>query len=1849
MLDAELTTLPGQTSQFTSQCRSFEQQMLDPIQGSLQDALSFEGLWASSPSIDTLRAPVGLATYHLSCAHAHPASIIATGPIPPASRSKQVLSPAAAELVAVFSGNEATSQFSRPATAMGGEGGVRRGGAGAPGLGSRSAYTTGGDSAQPFIAPQSNTLVGGDGSPLEQGTAAAIARQSGAVALRSLLTGSTLHTSLPETGAGLSQADVQSVGAVTKRPAGAVFQAALLSSGMSQAVAATLTRIAAATCSPMEPSTIEEANTGSEYASAVAVREMDTFASGHNPSGLLKGVAAPQGSDAARSAEAATLSARAARQREDISAKQASAQAEADALAAAHGLGGAARSKRGAGGGEQEATERGRGIVQDAMRMHSSSSLSLGLSMPVGNLRIGLGTQLAGEVEGADMLWAVSDEDVFAETSTVPVTASPTVNSSVATSGTHAASPPLVPGSMLAGGHIALDGGALAMTGESDDTLSNLLQGDTLDSELAASLAQKEAVDVRVITDPAARAAAIDSQPGLETHWAITRRMTAAELNAAEAGRTPALRFPFQLDAFQREAVHHIHEGENVFVAAHTSAGKTVCAEYAIAHCAAHNTRCVYTSPIKALSNQKFRDFQAKFEDVGLITGDVSINPEASCLIMTTEILRSMLYKGADIVRDIEFVIFDEVHYVNDAERGVVWEEVIIMLPPHVGMVFLSATTPNTVEFSEWIGRTKGRRVYVVSTHTRPVPLRHHIYAEGELFHVLDSREVTAQAPRDTSRGAGSTALSAAEVRRVSPAGERAMADGHRAVKAHFESKVTVKTAGHATKSMQRAVAAATGSARAGRGGRSSQQPGTKAFRKTKTPRGGEKTGWLKMAKMLDKQELTPAVVFSFSKKKCEQVAYSLLSLDLTSSAEKHAIHSFCDASINRLQGTDRQLPQVLALRQLLAVGVGVHHGGLLPILKEMVEILFGRGLVKVLFATETFAMGVNMPARCVVFHSVRKHDGVAFRSLLPGEYTQMAGRAGRRGLDEHGTVAIACWGEDELPELLTMRTLLTGVATPLSSQFRLRYNMLLALLRVEDMSVEDMMKRSFSEFSTQRMLAGKDFPGLMARGRSRLRVLQSALPALCSKGGSGSGSAAFDAEAVMSLQRQLASMTSFHRRMLQWISEHFEAGSPEMRATLAPGRICLVQWSLRELWVQHFGSEAKCPWGDDAVTLPALVMGPNRVDGRCDTGPGEQDGAFVRGVHALLLLPVGWAVPKAELDKWDPELQAKKEPEPIAAAPAAESGLLRKAGKGGLDDMLGGMMGGGKVSKGSKKSKGGDDLLGGMMGGVGLKSIGKKKGGGKRSGGGAVDLGGMLGAPVEESPIGEDEGTAQEPIPEGWTAQVRVNGLSAGGAAEPGSVAVVAISVPWSSVLWVTECAPDASDDAASAVHFAAVSSCGSATTGDDGAAVGGPFALTSAAARGRSGKKSRGHTPGKGQAFEMSTREAVAALLSSSLQRLGMATASAAPDQLPPAALGCAMACATMFLPQCTTTNQPAAEQDVMQGVFWRGMLLRALLPMLHPETARLTDVSVRTAYESTAGQHSALTSNALLRHVLNFTTRPSSTSAGLHHASLAFQVANRYASLHAQLSAIARRVSNESLSLFPDLQQRLTVLDELGYIVMQGGGRSSEEGPMQAAGRLEQQGGAAALPSLSTQALGGTVSLKGRVACEVNTCDELLLTEMVFEGVLTPLDPASAVALLSTLVFQGKRDEDPNPATWPTQLQEAHATTLDIAYALGSAQMHCGLDTVPTEYMRETMNWGLVHVVYAWASGMEFRSICSMTDVQEGSIVRTMTRLDEVCREVRSAARIIGDPVLYKKMEAASAAIKRDVIFAASLYVT
>uniref|UniRef100_A0A3P8VTK8 SKI2 subunit of superkiller complex n=1 Tax=Cynoglossus semilaevis TaxID=244447 RepID=A0A3P8VTK8_CYNSE len=496
--------------------------------------------------------------------------------------------------------------------------------------------------------------------------------------------------------------------------------------------------------------------------------------------------------------------------------------------------------------------------------------------------------------------------------------------------------------------------------------------------------------------------------PELKKKWAVPVDITSPCDDFHKRIPNPAFKWPFELDTFQKQAVLRLEAHESVFVAAHTSAGKTVVAEYAIALSQKHMTRTIYTSPIKALSNQKFRDFKNTFGDVGLLTGDVQLSPESSCLIMTTEILRSMLYNGSEVIRDLEWVIFDEVHYINDAERGVVWEEVLIMLPDHVSIILLSATVPNALEFSEWIGRIKKRHIYVISTMKRPVPLEHHLYTgnstktQKEMFLLVD---------------AAGNFLTKGYYAAVDAKKER--------TSKHAQSFGAKNTSHNTTASQDRSV-------------------------------------WLSLLHFLSARQQTPVVAFTFSRTRCDDNARSLDSMDLTTSIEKAEIHSFFQKSLSRLRGGDRQLPQILVMRDLLKRGIAVHHSGILPILKEVIEMLFSRGLVKVLFATETFAMGVNMPARTVVFDSIRKHDGTGFRNLLPGEYIQMAGRAGRRGLDATGTVIILC--KAGVHEMADLHVMMLGKPMLLQSQFRLTYTMILNLLRVEALRVTDMMRRSFSE-----------------------------------------------------------------------------------------------------------------------------------------------------------------------------------------------------------------------------------------------------------------------------------------------------------------------------------------------------------------------------------------------------------------------------------------------------------------------------------------------------------------------------------------------------------------------------------------------------------------------------------------------------------------------------------------------------------------------------------------------------------------------------------------------------------------
>lgn len=473
----------------------------------------------------------------------------------------------------------------------------------------------------------------------------------------------------------------------------------------------------------------------------------------------------------------------------------------------------------------------------------------------------------------------------------------------------------------------------------------------------------------------------------------------------------PAKIYPFTLDPFQRVSVSCVDNNQSVLVSAHTSAGKTVVAEYAIATSLKNKQRVIYTTPIKALSNQKYREFFDEFKDVGLITGDVTINPTASCLIMTTEILRNMLYRGSVVMREVGWVVFDEIHYMRDKERGVVWEETLILLPHNVHFVFLSATIPNARQFAEWVAHLHQQPCHVVYTDYRPTPLQHFVFpCGGQGIHMV--------------------------------------VDEHGTFKdENFNTALAV---------LQQAGESAKGDQRGRKGGFANKAD--------------SQTDIFKIVKMIMERNFAPVIVFSFSKKDCELFATAMTKLDFNTAAEKQLVDEVFANAMDVLTDDDKKLPQVENLLPLLRRGIGIHHGGLLPILKETIEILFGEGLIKTLFATETFAMGLNMPARTVLFTGIRKFDGVDFRLISSGEYIQMSGRAGRRGLDDKGIVILMV---DEKVPAGPGRDMVKGLPDPINSAFHLTYNMVLNLLRVEEINPEYMLERSFFQFQNQTAIPG--------------------------------------------------------------------------------------------------------------------------------------------------------------------------------------------------------------------------------------------------------------------------------------------------------------------------------------------------------------------------------------------------------------------------------------------------------------------------------------------------------------------------------------------------------------------------------------------------------------------------------------------------------------------------------------------------------------------------------------------------------------------------------------------------------
>ena len=480
--------------------------------------------------------------------------------------------------------------------------------------------------------------------------------------------------------------------------------------------------------------------------------------------------------------------------------------------------------------------------------------------------------------------------------------------------------------------------------------------------------------------------------------------------------------YPFPLSDFQKYAIEAIVEGHHILVTAHTGSGKTLPAEFAIEHFVKQGKKVIYTSPIKALSNQKYSEFTRKYPHIsfGLLTGDIKTNPTADVLIMTTEILMNALFRQGtgqgtgqrtssqfqfqiDIDTELACVVFDEVHYINDLERGQTWEKTILMLPKHIQMVMLSATIDNPERFAKWAERggdssNLSKEVYLASTDTRVVPLSHYGYlavGEGTFKNIKDKtleKEV---------RDATQTLIPLQND------------------KGHFYDN------GHKILNKM-----------------------TKLF-EDKQIVSKRKFVLNNLALFLRDRDMLPAIAFVFSRKQVEMCA-SEITVPLLEDDSKmgYTVRRECEQIVRKLPNFQEylQLPEYGTLVGLLEKGIGIHHSGMIPILREIVEIMISKKVIKILFATESFAIGLDCPIKTAIFTGLTKFDGRTERLLLSHEYTQMAGRAGRRGIDTIGHV-VHCNNLFDLPALTEYKAMLSGRPQNLESKFRISYNLILSIM----------------------------------------------------------------------------------------------------------------------------------------------------------------------------------------------------------------------------------------------------------------------------------------------------------------------------------------------------------------------------------------------------------------------------------------------------------------------------------------------------------------------------------------------------------------------------------------------------------------------------------------------------------------------------------------------------------------------------------------------------------------------------------------------------------------------------------
>lgn len=708
---------------------------------------------------------------------------------------------------------------------------------------------------------------------------------------------------------------------------------------------------------------------------------------------------------------------------------------------------------------------------------------------------------------------------------------------------------------------------------------------------------------------------------------------------------------------------------------------------------------------------------------------------------------------------------------------------------------------------------------------------------------------------------------------------------------------------------------------------------------------------WRELVSYLIENNLVPAVIFCFAKKRCDDLASVLRNVDLTvDSSEKFHINSFIEKSISRLRAEDRTIPQIERLREMLNRGIGIHHAGILPLMKEVVEILFQQGFVRILFATETFAMGVNMPAKTVVFSSIRKHDGRKFRWVQPGEYIQMAGRAGRRGIDSVGTVLLFL--EEELPEMSILQRVMTGSPVNLLSQFRLSYNMILNLLRTEDLQVEDMIRHSFCEAPYTRDIRVMSM--LLVKGEMKLKQLE---------------------ERISQLQDRFCRLTAEDFR------KFYNAYSEVERLTKFIAKSIFVHHRIVYNWLS-LGRIVQVLGNDFSVHF-AVVIGfsrkPSLKHKHNERLEGTKDINWMEGFCTLLSY--------VEHGRRKPDFAVKSQ----------------------------------------------------------------------------------LGTKIFSGKIERYE----------WLIE---------------NVSLDRIVAPISEKI----------------------------------------------------------HDLNVFHTFDARSPEFISQV-SRIIDRLRLLQEN------------------RKFIPFVRISPN----EDMMS----------------------FTTVDIWEAWNRRETLIEEIEKGPVHKSLRKFS---------------AMKTLRLYDELDQKLSKIRWALSDDSLQLMPDYNVRIEVLKKLGFV--------NEE---------------------------HVVQLKGRAACELNICDCVLGTEVIFENVLKPLDACECAAFLSSFVFEGSTKSAPSNVS--QSLLDALETLRSIALRVGNLQNDCGLLITGEEYLQQNVKTGLVEVVYLWAHGVKFTDICEITQVPEGTIVRVINRISELLKEVKSFSRVVGDVSLYDKIAEADERIRRDICFAASLYVT